>query len=130
MLWLYIMLGVVALFIGWVAIQPSACSVTRSTAISAPAEVVFGLVNDLHEWEAWSPWAKMDPDAKSSYAGSASGQGAVFSWSGNMQIGQGTMTITESRPHELIRIKLDFRKPMKGTSFAEFVFRGNGSQTN
>jgi len=36
------------------------------------------------------------------------------------------MTIVESRPPELVRVKLDFDKPLKGTSMAEFAFRSEG----
>ena len=39
------------------------------------------------------------------------------------------MTVTESRPAELVRIKLDFVKPMAGTSTTEFTFKPQGNQT-
>ena len=39
------------------------------------------------------------------------------------------MTITESRPNELIRIRLDFFKPFAATSIAEFTFKPEGNQT-
>jgi hypothetical protein len=39
------------------------------------------------------------------------------------------MTLSESRPHELIRIKLDFIRPFAGTSTAEFHFQPQGEQT-
>jgi hypothetical protein len=39
--------------------------IVRAATISAPAAVVFSQVNDFHKWEAWSPWAKMDPAASS-----------------------------------------------------------------
>src|SRR5690349_2439238 len=81
-----------------VALRPSEFRVSRSALIAAPPDVVFPHVNDLHNWEAWSPWAKLDPNAKTDYQGSATGPGAVFSWAGNRNIGEGRMTITESRP--------------------------------
>ena len=39
------------------------------------------------------------------------------------------MTITESRPNELIRLKLEFLKPFQATNAAEFTFRPEGNQT-
>ena len=30
------------------------------------APVVFDQVNDFHNWEAWSPWAKLDPAVRNS----------------------------------------------------------------
>jgi hypothetical protein len=61
----------------------------------------------LRKWEAWSPWAKLDPTAKSTLEGPSAGVGAVFAWSGNNQIGEGRMTITDSRPNELVRFRLE-----------------------
>ena len=125
-----IALGIVAVvFVVVVALRPSDFRVTRSATVAAPAEAVFAQVNDLHNWEAWSPWAKLDPAAKTTYDGPAAGVGAGFAWDGNNKVGQGHMAITESRPHELIRFKLDFLKPFKGTNMAEFTFKAEGNQT-
>jgi hypothetical protein len=39
------------------------------------------------------------------------------------------MTILDTRPGELIRIKLEFFRPFKATNTAEFTFKTEGSQT-
>jgi hypothetical protein len=96
--------------------RPSDFRVSRSTTVDAPTEAVFEQVNDLHNWESWSPWAKLDPNAKTTYEGPKAGVSAAFAWSGTSKIGEGRMTITESRPKELIRFKLNFVKPFKGTN--------------
>lgn len=119
-----LVLGVlIAVFVIVVALQPADYRIERSAVISAPAEVVFSHVNDLHKWQEFSPWAKIDPAAKSSYEGPVAGPGAVFRWSGNSQVGEGRMTITDSRPHEFVRFRLDFVRPFEGTSEAEFAFK-------
>ena len=112
-----------------VAVQPDEFTISRSATMAAPPEEVFAQVNDFHNWEAWSPWAKLDPDSTAEYSGPESGKGAAFSWSGNSEVGEGTMTILESRPHELIRINLEFTRPFADTSTAEFTFRPEGDQT-
>jgi len=117
------------LFIIVVAGQPDEFIVSRSTKISAPSETIFPHVNDLHKWEAWSPWAKMDPNAKNTFAGAPAGAGASMSWAGNKKVGAGRMTIVESRPTDLIRIKLEFFKPFEATNTAEFSFKLEGGQT-
>jgi hypothetical protein len=61
-----------------------------------------------HRWEAWSPWAKLDPAMKTSFDGASDGPGAIYTWSGNNHVGEGRMTITGSQPDGLVRIKLDF----------------------
>ncbi len=128
--WIFVILLVlVAGFAVVVAMQPSDFRVVRSTTIDAPPSAVFPQVNNFHNWQAWSPWAKLDPNAKNSFEGPDEGQGAIFHWDGNDQVGAGTMTITESRPNEFVRIKLDFTRPMEDTSTVEFTFKPDGEKT-
>lgn len=119
----------VIVFVIVAAIQPSDFRVTRTETISAPASAVFAQVNDLQKWEAWSPWAKLDPDAKNTFEGPVSGTGAIMRWSGNNKVGQGSMTITESRPDDFIRFKLEFLKPFVASNTAEFTFNSENDQT-
>lgn len=113
-----------------VATRPPDYRVDRSILVSAPPEAVFAEVNDFHRWEAWNPWDKIDPQMKQSYEGAASGVGAKYSWAGNKDVGEGRMTIIESKPSELIRIQMDFLKPFAGTSLAEFSFKPQGDKTS
>jgi hypothetical protein len=116
-------------FVVIVAMRPSEYRVARTVTISAPAPVVFAQVNDFHKWDAWNPWAKMDPAMKQTYEGAPTGVGAIYTWTGNKQVGEGRMTLTESRPPELIRINLEFLRPFAATSTAEFTFRPDGQRT-
>ncbi|PYS20811.1 MAG: polyketide cyclase [Acidobacteria bacterium] len=113
-----------------VALQPAHYQVERSTTINAPAAVVFAQVNDFHKWQAWSPWAKMDPNMKQTYSGPSAGNGASYSWVGNNDVGEGRMTITDSKPSEAIKIRLEFLKPFAATNATDFTFISQGSQTN
>lgn len=119
----------VVIYIIVAAMQPSDFRVTRTGTISASASAVFAHVNDLQKWDAWSPWAKLDPDAKNTFEGPTSGTGAIMRWAGNNKVGQGSMTITESRPDEFIRFKLEFLKPFAATNTAEFTFNYENNQT-
>ncbi|MGI0029371.1 MAG: SRPBCC family protein [Nitrososphaera sp.] len=121
--------AIVVVFVAVVAMQPSEFRVARTATISAPAPVVFAQVNDFHKWEAWSPWAKLDPAAKATFEGPSAGPGAIFRWAGNDEVGEGSMTITESRPSDLIRIKLEFLKPFAATNTVEFTFKPEANQT-
>jgi polyketide cyclase/dehydrase/lipid transport protein len=120
---------VVAGLVVVIALQPADFRVSRTATIAAPAPVVFAQVNDFHNWAAWSPWAKLDPAMKQTYEGAAAGPGAVYTWVGNREVGEGRMTIVESRPGDLVRVRLDFVKPFAGTSVAEFTFRPEGDRT-
>jgi hypothetical protein len=77
----------------------------------------------------WSPWSKFDPAAKFAFEGPRSGPGASATWSGNNKIGEGRQTIVESRPNELVRLKLEFVRPFKSTCAAEFTLKPDGKQT-
>jgi len=120
---------IVVIFLIVVALQPSDFRVVRSATIAAPPAAVFEQVNDFHKWEAWSPWAKIDPNMKDRYEGAASGPGASYAWIGNNEVGEGRMIITDSRPTDLIAIKLQFVKPFACTNDVEFTFKPQGNDT-
>jgi hypothetical protein len=118
------------IFIVVVAGQPCDFTVSRSTKISASPGKIFPHVNDLHKWNDWSPWAKIDPNAKVAFSGPEAGVGEAMSWEGNCKVGTGKMTIIDSQPDSVIRLRLDFEKPMKATNTAEFSFLPDANQTN
>lgn len=126
---LLVIVGLVAVLGVVIQFQPSTFSVTRTTTIGAPAEKVFELVNDFHNWEKWSPWTKLDPNIKITYSGSPSGNGAIFSWIGNRAAGEGNMTITSSQPSTHIGIRLEFIKPFASTAQNDFTFTSNSGAT-
>jgi Polyketide cyclase / dehydrase and lipid transport len=121
--------GIIVVLAVIVALQPSEFRVARSATMSAPAPTVFAQVNDFHKWEAWNPWGKIDPAMKQAYEGAPAGTGAIYTWAGNNEVGEGRMTIIESHPGELIRVKLEFFKPFAATNTAEFTFKPEADQT-
>ena len=72
---------------------------------------------------------KLDPQLKRQYSGSPTGQGAVYEWEGNKQVGKGRMEITESLPPSKVAIKLDFFKPFEAHNTAEFTMQPRGGET-
>lgn len=127
-----ILIALVVIVVGLVAVialQPAGYRVSRSTAVAAPAAVLFAQVNDFHKWTAWSPWEQIDPAMKRTYEGPPAGAGARYAWAGNREVGEGRMTIVESHPSDRIQVRLEFVKPFAGTSVAEFTFRPDGGRT-
>jgi hypothetical protein len=120
---------VILILVVVIALRPNTFRYSRSAAIEAPAAVLFDQVNDLHKFQNWNPWAKIDPNAKITFTGPSTGVGASYSWAGNNEVGEGTMTAIESHPPELARFRMDFRKPMAGTGTAEFTFKAEGGKT-
>lgn len=105
-----------------VGMQSDTFTVQRSSTMAAPPAAVFAQVNDFQAWDAWSPWKELDPNAKVSRSAPSSGKGATFSWSGNDQIGEGSLTIRDSRPDELVDIEQVFVRPFPGKARMLFTF--------
>lgn len=127
-----ILLGLAAILAGVLvvaAFQPDTFAVQRSLTIAAPPAALFEQVNDHRKFAVWNPWMKLDPAVKNTYAGPATGVGSVCSWEGNSEVGAGAATIIESKPSELVRQRMDWKKPMEGTSTVDFTFRPEGGKT-
>ena len=112
------------------ATKPDTFSVQRATTVKAPPERIFPLINDFHQWGTWSPYENKDPAMKRSYSGAASGQGAVYAWEGNKNVGSGRMEILQATAPSKIVIKLDFFTPFEGHNTAEFTMLPQGDATN
>ena len=76
-----------------------------------------------------SPWTKLDPNAKITFEGPSSSTGTIMNWAGNNEVGEGKMTLTESKLNELVKINVDIVKPMEGSSTTEFAFKPDGDKT-
>ncbi len=125
LLFIGIPLGLILLLIAGFLVaamsQPDELKVTRSIVIDAAPAEVFPLVNDLHQWEQWSPWFKQDPDIEIKYSGPDAGEGAAYEWKSEI-VGAGTMEIVESVPDTRIKTALHFTEPFEDKPAAAFEF--------
>lgn len=115
--------------LGFAATRPDSFVVKRTAVINASPERLVGLVQDFHQWGAWSPWEKMDPGMSRTYEGPAAGVGSAYAWSGNDKVGAGRMKIQKVVPAEEVVFKLDFLKPFKASNTGRFVFEPEGAAT-
>ncbi len=83
-------------------------NIQDSMVIKAPPEVVFNKVNDYKSWEKWGPWKKEDSTITFTYAEKTSGEGASYSWDGDMS---GSMTTTKVIPNKEIEQDLTLKTP-------------------
>lgn len=120
---------VIVVFVIVVAAQPADFRVERSATLAATPAALFEQVNDHRKFAVWNPFAHIDPNVKNTYSGPDSGVGAVCSWEGNSDIGAGSSTIIESKPGELVRQRMDWKRPMEGTSTVDFTFKPSGEKT-
>jgi hypothetical protein len=112
-----------------VAMRPDNFRVGRSATLAASPAALFEHVNNHHKFIVWNPFMKVDPNVKVTYSGPDSGVGAVCSWDGNRDIGAGSCTIIESKPGELVRCRMDWKRPMEGTATVDFTFKPEGDKT-
>jgi uncharacterized protein YndB with AHSA1/START domain len=119
----------VAAVLIYAATRPDNFRIERSTSIKAPPERIFPLLDTFHQWEIWSPWEKVDPEIKRTYSGAESGRGAIYTWQGNKNIGEGRMEIIESMPNSRLLIKIDFLKPFEAHNTIEFTLEPQGETT-
>lgn len=111
------------------ATRPDEFRVERSATIAATPATLFAHVNDHHKFAAWNPFMKLDPNVKNTYSGPDAGVGAVCAWDGNSDIGAGSATIIESKPGELVRERMDWKRPMEGIATVDFTFKAQGDKT-
>jgi hypothetical protein len=95
------------------------------TTTKAPPVTVYEVANDFHQWSS-TLWRYIDPEVKEAFEGPASGVGSIYRWSGN-EVGQGTMTITESKPGRQVVIKVKCIGPYSSSSTMILDMKGEGA---
>jgi hypothetical protein len=121
---------IIVLILGLAATKPDTFSVQRSATIKAPPEKIMPLISDFHNWPAWSPWEKLDPNMQRTLTGAPNGKGAIYEWQGNSDVGRGRMEITDYAAPNSVTIKLDFLEPMAMSNMTQFVLTPQGDSTN
>jgi uncharacterized protein YndB with AHSA1/START domain len=124
-----IVVVLIAALLVYAATRPDTFRVQRTANINAPPEKIFALINDLHGWDAWSPYEKKDPLMKRTYSGAVQGTGAVYAWEGNREVGTGRIEITESTSPSRVLLNLHMIKPFEGYSVVEFTLEPVGGST-
>jgi uncharacterized protein YndB with AHSA1/START domain len=119
----------IAVVLVFAATKPNTFRVQRSAVIDAPAERIFVLVNDFHNWYRWAPQDKEDSTMRRTYSGAQSGRNAVSEWQSNGSAGRGRMSIIESVLPTRISVETDFTKPFVAHNLNEFVLEPAGSGT-
>jgi hypothetical protein len=120
----------IAAFLVYAATRPDTFRVRRAASIKALPKNIFALINDLHSWDAWSPYEKKDPAMKRTYSGAPRGKGAEYAWDGNWEVGKGRIEITESFPPSKVAMNLDMIKPFEAHNIVEFTLETTGGSTN
>ena len=125
---LALLLAVVALLV-YAARKPDTFTIRRSAAIAAPPERLFPLIANLRAMNTWNPFVEPDPAIKVDYSGPEMGKGASHTWSGNRNVGEGSITVTEAVSPKAVAMRLVMLKPMKADNRVDFTLQPEGAQT-
>jgi len=126
---LYILIGLVVLIAILAMIAPKSYDVSRSTSISRPIAEVFDYVRSLKKQDEWGPWAKRDPNMTKEFTGTDGEVGAISSWKGNKEVGEGEQEITGIKENEVVETQLRFFKPWKSQSDAYIKVDDEGNSS-
>jgi effector-binding domain-containing protein/uncharacterized protein YndB with AHSA1/START domain len=124
-----VVVTLVALLAAAGMLLPRHSHVERKVVIDAKPSTVFALVDGFKQFNKWSPWAALDPNAKYAREGPEFGVGAKQSWSGDPKtVGSGSQEIIEVDPPKRVKSRLDFGD--RGIAVAELSLapEGNGTQ--
>jgi hypothetical protein len=124
---LYIIVGIAALIFILAMIAPKTYDVSRSISISKPISEVFEYLRLLKNQDEWSPWNKKDPNMIKEFTGKDGAIGAISSWRGNKEVGEGEQELTGITQNKEIRSQLRFLKPWKSESDAYLRVADEGS---
>jgi hypothetical protein len=100
--------------------KPDNFRIERNLIMQATPSQIFPHINSLKAHQAWSPWEGLDPNMTRDITGPESGVGAHYAWSGNKQVGSGSMLINRSILDQSVDITLTFNAPMKAVNLVEF----------
>ncbi len=118
---LALLIAAVGIVAALAARMPDQYMYTRERVIAAKPATLFAQINDLNNFNTWSPWARLDPNAKITFDGAPAGPGAAMHWDGNAKIGKGSMTIEDAVRNKSVTYDLVFEKPMAGTSVSQIT---------
>lgn len=120
-----ILVLVLAYFV-WMLTLPAEYSITRSLTIDSQAKFPFELVNDHRLRPLWSPWDQRDPNMQRTYNQVPTGEGALYKWKGNDDVGTGSLKILFSKPFDSLHLKLSFIEPFESESDIYWHFQSIG----
>jgi hypothetical protein len=102
---------IIGAVVAYASTRPDTFRVERSATINAPADKIFPLINDLHAFNGWNPFAKQDPSMTINYFGPSSGKGASFSFGGGSG-GSGRIEIIDAAAPSQVEMHLGMTAPM------------------
>lgn len=122
-------ISLIIIILGLVLISlflPSKMQLEVRMAVEAPIEEVFQQVNNVKNWQKWSPWLRQYNDVTINYGDVTVGQGASYSWK-SKRGAKGALSIVKSNSPIYIRTQQKFAQ--RRTTRGEWQLEQNGDST-
>lgn len=115
MIVLYIVAGIIVLFLVVAAFVGKAWRFEKSVLIQAPRPSVWRHVSSLNAINTWNPWLDRDPSLSQQLTGTDGTPGATYSWdSKEKNVGAGRQTIVAVTSPKEVTTRIQFIRPFKG----------------
>jgi len=125
---LYILLGIIAIFILAASLMPKDYAVEREIIIDKPKAQVFAYLKPLKNQDNWSVWMAKDPNVKKTFKGTDETVGFTSRWDGNEEVGSGEQEIKKILEGERIDTELRFIKPFESINDAYMITEAVGPE--
>ena len=89
-------------------VSPKTVYVQCVTTLSTSKENAFNATADFYEFVKWNAWSVKDPNIEQTFAGTPKTVGHAYKWSGNKNVGTGSMEILAIDEQQNCTIALNF----------------------
>jgi hypothetical protein len=118
-----------AAFLGYVSTRSSQFHFERSGLINAPAAKIYPYISSFKQCQLWNPYDQKDPAMKRVYKGEDGKLGSIMEFSGNKEVGEGSLEFARMVPNEVVELKLVMTKPMHAENRIHYILKPEGSAT-
>ena len=123
------LVGLIVVLAGVSFVLPRTVGAERSIVVAVPQDMAFAYLSDFRNFNEWSPWYELDPDAKYAVEGTPGTVGSRFVWSSEKSdVGSGSQEIVALDANSLVTVELDFADQGTARSTYRLTQAGGGTQ--
>ena len=107
---------------------PRLTRIQESILIKRTPESIFPEIVSLNKFVTWDPWSKRDPNIHQVFTGIDGQLNSKYSWKGNKEVKEGSMTIVKIDQNEFVEHALIFGKGNSNRAIFKLTPTENGTQ--
>ena len=122
-----VVLAMAALLAIVIVIQPEKAHIEKAIVINAPASSIFPEVSNHENFNVWSGWTKMEPNASQTFEGTKANVSSKMIWDGS-KTGLRLQRIEEIEENKRVKCAMTFAG-YDGVFYSEFRLTPEGNGT-